>query len=55
MVGTKYQEPGRIRRDQVQEMFLWEQNSNYDPRKRQPISKVHKKGDSLSKVVLPEV
>jgi hypothetical protein len=32
------------------EGFLLAQNSNHDPRKRQPISKVHKKGDGHLKV-----
>jgi hypothetical protein len=33
----------------AQKMFLATQNSNCDPRKRQPIRKIHKEGDSQSK------
>jgi hypothetical protein len=37
------------------EMFLSVRNSSHDPKKRQPISKVHKNGAGQSKVAEPVV
>jgi hypothetical protein len=55
MVGTKYQQPGGMRKEGLisGDVHMHMQNSILDLRKRQPISNVHKKGDSQSKAASP--